>query len=63
MAAGDAPDPGLQQKLAKLVAGLLAAAPTLPCPWDATLPAEPARRISPSLHCLLPPMLRGAWFP
>lgn len=44
-AAGGAPDPALQQRLANLVMGLQAAAPTLPCPWDATLPADPARHV------------------
>lgn len=43
LSGGGAPDEQLKLKAKALVAGLKAAAPTLPCVWDTTLPADPAR--------------------
>ena len=52
---GGGGDAGEQLRLEarKLVAGLRAAAPTLPCAWDASLPADPGQCVSGSADTLL----------
>lgn len=39
----------LRLEAKKLVAGLRAAAPTLPCAWDASLPADPGKCVPQNL--------------